>query len=322
MSQRISLHPARGAVVEKMAAISPGDACVGPWKLAELLGEGRRSQVYLARPARSANPASAGYAVKLLRPELQDDDQAIACLRREALVGSQIRHASLTSILSAQVDAAPFYLVMPRLRGAALDRRMSRGQRLSLSVALGVVRQVAEALGALHSGGWMHADLKPSNIFVSPEGHATLLDLGLACRIDELHSLAKRPLQGTMAYMAPEAFTSALAPDIRSDFYSLGITLFELLAGRRPFSASNSAELARRHLSSRAPDIRRFAPHLPLEAVRFVHRLLAKEPLRRPQTPEELINLLVSLEISMFSDRRPFRCVPRSEIVWNAGETP
>jgi serine/threonine-protein kinase len=156
-------------------------------------------------------------------------------------------------------------------------------------------------MAALHREGWMHGDIKPSNIFVSPEGHVTLLDLGFARRIDAAEPVAERCVTGTYNYIAPEMVARGLPIDVRSDMYSLGVVLFEMLAGRLPFPGASAAELARQHREVRVPDLSQFAPHLPREACRLVHEILAKEPLRRPQTPAELVDRLLRLEVTTFS---------------------
>jgi serine/threonine-protein kinase len=145
--------------------------------------------------------------------------------------------------------------------------------------------------------------VKPSNIFVSPEGHVTLLDLGFARRAEETGSVIERCVTGTCNYIAPERITSALRADIRSDIYGLGVVLFELLSGRLPFEGENLAELVIQHRQARPPDLRRLAPHLSTGVIRLVREMLAKDPLRRPQTPRELINRLAALEIASFGER-------------------
>ena len=149
----------------------------------------------------------------------------------------------------------------------------------------------------------MHGDIEPGNVFLSPADHATLLDLGFARRRDETGSAVDRLLTGTCSYMAPELITSALRADVRSDIYSLGVVLFELLAGRRPFTGGSLAELAHQHAQARPPHLRHLVPLLPGSVVDLVHQMLAKEPLRRPQTPRELIDRLAALEIATFSER-------------------
>jgi serine/threonine-protein kinase len=184
-----------------------------------------------------------------------------------------------------------------------LRHRIESERHIDLPEALWIARQTAEAMDALHAAGWMHGDVKPSNIFISPEGHVTLLDLGFARRCNETGSAADRFVVGTCNYIAPEMIVSAVRPDIRSDIYSLGVVLFELLAGRLPFTGRDLAELAGEHQSASPPDLRRLAPYLPAEVVLLVRRMIAKEPLRRPQTPRELIDRLVELEIATFSER-------------------
>ena len=257
----------------------------------------------LLRPADGPLDRSAGYAVKVLLERWQDDTAAIELLRREAIVGRQVSHRHLISVLAAHVGGPPYFVVMPWLAGSTLADLLAAGRRPPLPVALWLARQTAEALGALHVAGWMHGDVKPSNIFVSPSGHATLLDLGFVRRPEETGCVVDRCVAGTFHYIAPEMITSALRPDIRSDLYSLGVTLYELLTGRLPFVGRSLAELAEQHRQSEPPEIRSLAPRLPLDVARLVHQLLAKEPLRRPQTPAELVVRLTVLEIATFAER-------------------
>ena len=277
--------------------------CVGPWELVSLEAEGRLAQVYRARPAGAPASQPARYALKLLLPKWQQVPQAVDTIRREALVGRTVRNLHLVSILAASVRQAPYFVVMPWLTGTTLAQKLSARRTFDLAAALWITRQAAEALGALHAAGWMHGDVKPSNLFISPEGHVTLLDLGFARRPEETGSAVDRCVLGTCRYMAPEMITSAIRADIRSDIYSLGTVLFEMLAGRPPFLAENLAELAQQHCQSRPPELRRLAPHLPAGVIRLVREMLAKQPLRRPQDPGELIDRLVPMEIAAFAQR-------------------
>jgi serine/threonine-protein kinase len=192
---------------------------------------------------------------------------------------------------------------MPWLEGATLDERLAAGQRFDLPQVLWIARQAAEALDALNQAGWMHGDVKPGNIMISPEGHATLLDLGFARRGDETGSAVDRCVLGTFHYIAPEFLTSTLRADIRSDIYSLGGVLFRILTGRLPFESADLADLASQHKQSLPPNLHRLVPHLPAGVARLVHNMLAKDPLRRPQSPRELIEILARLEIECFSER-------------------
>ena len=273
------------------------------WELVEFVGLGSLAHIYRARPFGTPADRPATYAVKMLRPCWEDDGQAIRLLQREALVGRSVSDPHLVPILAAYVLEPPRLLVMPWLDGASLATRIADGQQFGVPEALWFVRQTAEALDALHTAGWLHGDVTPGNIHVSSTGHVTLLDFNFARRSHETGSAVDRPIMGTCGYLAPEYITSTLQPDIRSDIYSLGVVLFEILSGRRPFLGETLAQLATQHRQAAVPDLARLAPHVPREVVHLVRQMMAKEPLRRSQTPRELIDRLVALEIATFSER-------------------
>jgi eukaryotic-like serine/threonine-protein kinase len=273
------------------------------WELVGFAAEGGLAQIFRARPAGSAPNQPASYALKMLLPAWQNDPQAVRLMQREALVGQSVSHPHLVPILFASVQQAPRFVVMPWLEGVTLQQRLDSTKRFDLPQVLWIARQMTEALDALHQAGWMHGDVKPGNIMLSREGHATLLDLGFARRSDETGSAVDRCVLGTFHYIAPEFLTSTLRADIRSDIYSLGAVLYHILTGRLPFASSDLAELATHHKQSLPPNLLRVAPHLPAGVARLVHSMLAKDPMRRPQTPRELSDSLARLEIETFTER-------------------
>jgi eukaryotic-like serine/threonine-protein kinase len=287
--------------------------------LASFVACGSLANVFRARRADVAAETTASYTLKILRPECAPNPRAIQLLAREAEVGSSVAHPHLIPIFSAALRRPPYYVVMPWLEGATLERRLRidaetnvafRGAKagiprriLDLPRALWIVRQTAEALAALHRAGWMHGDVKPGNLMVSPAGHVTLFDLNFARRGEESGAAVDRCVLGTFYYIAPELLTSAMRADIRSDIYSLGVVFYEMLGGRRPFEAEDMADLASQHLQAAPPDLKELAPHVPEKVVHLVRRMIAKDPSRRPQSPEELIAELMRLEIETFSER-------------------
>jgi len=273
----------------------------GHWELLAQIETTRFCEIYRARPAGTPSDPEAPYTLKLLRAEWEGIPEAVAILRREAAVGCSVSHPHLIPVLAGHVDAPPYFVVTPWLPGATLDQ-LAR-HPLDVPESVWIVRQVAEALAALESAGWTHGDIKPRNVLVSPEGHATLLDLGFCRRGNEAVPVAQEPLLGTVAYMAPERLVSSAGADIRSDIYSLGVVLYELVSGRLPFEAKDLSELVVAHRQSRPADLRRVAPHLPPELCALIGQMLAKEPLRRPQSPTDLIQRLVALEIATFGQR-------------------
>jgi serine/threonine-protein kinase len=277
---------------------------LGPWQLVKPLGEGNFTRVYLARPADGPPSQHAAYVVKVLRKESWRDPHAIDMQRREAWVGSKISHPSLLPVLSASVEDPPFYIVTPKLDGATLAQLILDRGRLTVPLALWIARQVAEGLTALlEATGMIHTDVKPANILVSPTGHATLIDFGFVQTPAEASQWATRPLAGTLGYIAPEMVTSALAAGPQSDIYSLGVTLYEMLTGTRPWNTDDPAELALRHREAKPADIREQRPDLTQPVADLIHAMLAKNPLRRPNSTRELAHRLVRLEIESFTLR-------------------
>jgi serine/threonine protein kinase len=191
---------------------------------------------------------------------------------------------------------------MPWLDGMNLQSRLAADGWLPLRTALWIARQAAEALDGFHAVGWVHGDVTPGNIHLAPNGHVTLLDLSFARRGDEVESAAHRRIMGTCNYIAPEQLTSTLRTDIRGDIYGLGAVLYEMLCGRPPYEATDLADLIAQHRQSAPPELVRLAPHVPREVLALVRQMLAKEPMRRPQTPHELRQRLAALEIAAISD--------------------
>lgn len=278
---------------------------LGSWERLAPIGGGAMYDVFAARAAGSSYDQPPAYALKLLRDEWQADTRGLALLKRELQVCRRVSHPRIVPVLAAEISSPPFYLVMPLLEGCSLDEQLRRNRALDLPLLFWIARQAAEAIAALEAAGWMHGDVKPSNLLVSPAGHVTLIDLGFATPTSQQALIVDRPLLGTLNYMAPELLYSSGGGTVRSDVYSLGVTLFELLTGRLPFDADDVAELAAQHRQTLPADLRHHQPRIPVRAARLVQQMLAKEPLRRP-TPAEVVERLIALEIETFAER--FAC--------------
>ncbi|HWA97972.1 MAG TPA: serine/threonine-protein kinase [Pirellulales bacterium] len=289
------------ASITRHRARRPPPPQLDRWELAELVAETPWARVYRARPTGSGASAPGRYAIKVVRDEI-DPSAACALIEREWRIGRMVRHRSLVPVLDAQSERPPYWIAMPWLDGRTLAERLQRG-RLSEGIALWYARQVAEALAALDAAGWMHGDVKPTNVMVSTSGHVTLIDTAFARRRGEARWTMDAEAIGTPQYMAPEMVVSALRPDIRSDIYSLGIVLYEMLSGDRPFGAWDVGELLRQHRDQRPRPLHEIVPRLSRGTSDLVGQMLAKEPLRRPQTPAELSERLARLEIERFTER-------------------
>lgn len=270
------------------------------FELLQCLGGGALTWVFSARDC----AAYTACAVKVLREDWEDQPTGIKLLQREARVGLSVRHPHLVPLRQAHVTRPPYFLVMDLLPGESLRRRLRRDYRLDVPTALWVTRQTAEALAALHRAGFVHGDVKPENIRLVDDGTAVLIDLGFAHRPGEnVHFFQQGYILGTVNYLAPELCASAPDADQRSDLFSLGVTLFEMLTGTLPFPSGSLEQTLRRHSDDPPADIRRHAGPLSPALIALVERLLARQPADRPRAAAA-VQQLIALEIAALGRRQ------------------
>ena len=270
------------------------------YELLDCLGGGPLTQVFSARDCATDGAC----AVKVLRPQWQDQPTAIELLQREARAGLTVKHPHLVDLFGAHVLRPPHFLVMELLSGESLRCRLRRDYRLDIATSLWIIRQTAEALAALHRAGFVHSDVKPDNIRLVDNGNVKLIDLGFAHRPGENAVLHRQGyLLGTADYLAPEICAFAADADERSDLFSLGVTLFETLAGRLPYSPGSTWLTLRRHRCDPPADVRKYTELLPLGLLSLLERLLAHEPGARPRAGV-VVQQLVALEIGTLARRR------------------
>jgi len=271
---------------------------VGAWQLTRLLSRSDQTAVFRARLAEhDLGPGC--YAIKTTRRD--GDAIGVALLRRESLVAHQVVNPHLVSVLVAETHHSRRYLVTPYLEGLTLRRLLlhANGERatwLPVSSALSIVRQTAAALTELHQAGWLHSQVRPEHILVSPQGHATLIDLTQARRLESSECEGGDELFTSLNYAAPEWFSSRGQLGSVADTYSLGIILYELITGQPPFASKNARQLIAMHRSAAPPDLRQVRSAAAQQTSELVRRMLAKEPLRRP-SDEELLRWLAEIEI-------------------------
>lgn len=270
------------------------------YELFSCLGGGLLTSVYSGRCCETDAPC----AVKMLRPDWDDQPVAIKLLQREARACLTVQHPHLVRLLDAHVTRPPYFLVLELLSGESLRRRLRRDYRLAVPTAVWAVRQAAEALAALHRKGLLHGDIKPDNIRLAADGTAILLDLGFAHRPGENAAFAEQGyVLGTVDYLAPEQCGPEPADDPRSDIFSLGVTLFEALSGRLPYPPGDPEDTMRRHRFEAPERLEDHCAETPLGLASLVGRMLAARPEDRPRA-ESLVQELIGFEIAALRRRR------------------
>jgi hypothetical protein len=275
-----------GALREVWDDPTPGGT-IGPYVLRSILGHGAMGQVFGAEHALIERQV----AIKVLRPRMATDPAFESQFLFEARATSRLRHPNVVEVTDYGVleSGSPF-IVMERLFGESLDRRVSRGRALDALVALRITRAVALGLRAAHDGGVIHNDLKPSNVIVLQDSSdeaplIKIVDFGAASLVGATDDGV---LLGTAAFMAPERINGEPS-DGRSDIYSLGVMLYRMLSGRLPFDAADSTLMFVAHLTAMPKPLESPFGVLSSRAVRVVTRALSKKPSERYQTMDQMI---------------------------------
>jgi len=281
---------------------------VGGFLLSEELGRGAVASVYRACRAEDAGPGAPQFAVKVLEaPGESAGPGALAALRREAALLAGVGHPGLAAVHLTGIDAGCPFAVMDVVPGQTLRRELGAGA-LPVDRVIGLALDLLGPLAAVHRRGLMHRDVKPENIMIRPDGRAQLIDFGLVGRRTEVVAEAAA---GTLLYTAPEqSGTLRRPPDHRSDLYSLGVVLFECLAGSPPFVSGDVTDLLRLHATVQPPDLVTLVPGLPAAVAAIVATLLAKDPDDRYDQADLVAEDLVRA-LAPGTGFEPLRAAPR-----------
>ncbi|MFL6228385.1 MAG: protein kinase domain-containing protein [Pyrinomonadaceae bacterium] len=268
---------------------------VGHYKILELIGAGGMGEVYLAEDINLGRKA----ALKLLPATFTRDEARVRRFRQEARAASALNHPNILTIYEIGEADGTQFIATEYILGETLRERMARAP-LGLPEALDVAAQVAGALSAAHASGIAHRDIKPENVMLRPDGYLKILDFGLA-KLTERRAITNEPeaptkvnvntapgvVMGTVSYMSPEQ-GRGLRVDARTDVWSLGVVLYELVAGRVPFEGETPSDAIAALLKAEPPLLSRYAPDAPAELQRIVSKSLRKDREERYQTIKDM----------------------------------
>ena len=273
----------------------------GKYIVERLLGTGGMGAVYLVRH----QVLGSLFALKVLdAAAAAKGDEIVARFRREAKIASNTRHPNLAQVYDAGFDETYHlhYLVMEYLPGGNLRDKISGRGRLSPQEAVHIVHQVAAVLVTIAQRGIVHRDIKPDNIMFAADGSAKLTDLGIAKGNGEQDTLVTMAAAvfGTPAYMSPEQARDASSVDCRSDIWSLGVVLYEMLAGKRPYEGKGLGDIVSQLLSPDPfPDIRAAVPDIPSALAALIGEMCAKDREKRLAAPRELCGRLAAIDLML-----------------------
>ncbi len=270
---------------------------LGKYEIIERIGRGGMAEVY-----RGYHAALDRYvAIKLLHAFLADDPEFKDRFEKEARNVAKLRHPNIVQVYDFEYDEEgdSYYMVMEFINGPTLKERIYelhlKGQQLPRAEAIRIVRDAAKALAYAHQRNMIHRDVKPANLMLDEDGRVVLTDFGIAKIVTGTQFTASGGMVGTPAYMAPEQGLGE-AGDERSDIYSLGVILYQLMTSKLPFEADSPLALILKHVNEPLPDPRQLVPDLPEALAQIIVKALAKDPPQRYQTAIEFAQDLSALD--------------------------
>ncbi len=260
---------------------------IGKYRIVEHLGRGGMAEVYKAY-----QPSLDRYvAVKMMHTFLSDEKEFLARFEREAKVVATLRHPNIVQVYDFDVEGGAYYMVMEYISGESLKARMqdleTRGEWISLDDASRIILAVGSALKYAHERGMVHRDVKPANVMITTDGQVILTDFGIAKIVSASNLTASGAMVGTPSYMAPEQGMGQPG-DERSDIYSLGVMLYQLVLGRLPYDADTPLAVVLKHINDPLPSPKALMPDLSDDLNHVIVKALAKNPGDRYQKVADL----------------------------------
>jgi serine/threonine-protein kinase len=254
------------------------------YELNHLIARGGMAEVYRAHDRLLDRPV----AVKVLFPELSVDRSFVERFRREAQAAANLSHPNIVPVFDWGEDGGTYFIVMEFIDGRPLSSILKTAGPLSAERTADVGAHVAAALGYAHKHGVIHRDVKPGNVLITDEGQVKVTDFGIARAINTEESLTQTgAVMGTATYFSPEQ-AEGIGVDARSDLYSLGVVLFEMVTGRPPFLGDTPVAVASKHVRDHPPAPRELNPSIPPTFEAIILKAMAKDPAHRYGTAEEL----------------------------------
>ena len=253
------------------------------YEIIKTIGEGGMANVYLAKDT----ILDRNVAIKVLRGDLATDQKFVSRFQREALSASSLSHPNIVEIYDVGEDDGNYYIVMEYIDGKNLKQLLKKRGNLTVSEVVDIMLQITSAMSVAHDSLIIHRDLKPQNILIKEDGEIKITDFGIAMALNATHLTQTNSAMGSVHYFPPEQ-ASGKGATLKSDVYSLGIMMFELLTGELPFKGDNAVEIALKHLKEPITPIRTINPDIPQSIENIITTATAKNSKNRYNNAREM----------------------------------
>lgn len=261
------------------------------YEIIKTIGEGGMANVYLANDTILDRKV----AIKVLRGDLSNDEKFIRRFQREALSVSNLSHPNIVEVYDVGEEDGQYYIVMEYIEGKTLKQLLKKRETLTLPEVIDIMLQLTDGLAHAHESYIIHRDIKPQNIMILDNGLVKITDFGIAMALNATQLTQTNSVMGSVHYLPPEQANGKSAT-VKSDIYSLGILMYELITGSVPFKGDNAVEIALKHMKEKIPSIRKQNPTIPQSVENIVIKATAKNPRNRYDSVKEMHD---DLEICM-----------------------
>ena len=280
------------------------------YQIIKTLGEGGMANVYLAHD----EILDRNVAVKVLRGDLANDEKFVRRFQREALSASSLSHPNIVEMYDVGEDDGGYYIVMEYVDGKTLKQVLKQRGKLSVTEVVDIMLQVTDGMAHAHDAYIIHRDIKPQNIMILPNGVIKITDFGVATALNSTQLTQTNSVMGTVHYLPPEQ-ANGKGSTIRSDIYSMGIMMYELLTGKVPYKGESAVEIALKHLKEPIPSIRKEIPSIPQSIENIILKACAKNPKNRYSDARSMHeDLLTALDPSRENEKRYVYLYPENDM--------
>ena len=280
--------------------INRGDLIDNRYQIIKSIGEGGMANVYLAFDTILEREV----AVKILRGDLSDDEKFIRRFQREANSASSLRHPNIVEMYDVGEDSGKYFIVMEYVSGKTLKGLIKKRGPLNLSESIDIMLQLTAGIACAHDSYIIHRDIKPQNVMILEDGRVKITDFGIAMALNNHELTQTNSVMGSVHYLPPEQ-ASGSGSTIKSDIYSLGILMFELLTGKVPFKGENAVEIAIKHMKEQIPSVCKFNSAIPQSVENIILKACAKNPKNRYESAAEMHeDLKTCLDVSRLEEQR------------------